>query len=162
MCIEYEIECTACNYKWEVLGDGCFVVNLNNSDNRCSKCGCQVLIVIYNRNSDIKPQIVDFTEQNIALAEKERKDFNTIMDAFVKLNSLAEDSTDYINLKNWISEQISIRIYESSDAGKFNAYNDNPKDMYDEYKTNFEFLSKEEILSRVRNCKSILYDEDGD
>ena len=112
MSIEYKIECTKCNHKWEILGDGCFQVNLNIRDMRCDKCGCQILLV---DDLDSKPRMVDFTEQNASLAIKEENDFQIIMEAFVKLNSLAEDSSCYKNLKNWILKRIHIKIYASDD-----------------------------------------------
>ena len=106
MCIDYIFECTACSHKWELYGDGLIVVNLSNFDIRCSKCGCQILIVINTNAPDEKPNQIDFTEQNITLSKEKEFNFNEMKTAFSKLNMLTEKSDEYVELKNWILERI--------------------------------------------------------
>ena len=73
MTIDYRFECTACGHKWELYGDGLTdPANLSKLIMRCSCCGCQILIVTETHSPEIATKQIDFTEQNIALSEKNK------------------------------------------------------------------------------------------
>ena len=110
--IDYELRCTACGHEWTIYGDGLFVVNLSSFDNRCNKCGCQVICVTECYGPESTFAQVDFTEQNNTLATNVERKFNEMKDAFHKLSRLAEGTGEHRELKNWLLERIKMSAFD--------------------------------------------------
>ena len=117
MTLDYKFKCTACDYTWEVYGDGCFQPpDPEEFDQRC-KCGCQVLHVTDLSTADTKKYQKDFTESNnarIARINAEKSAFESRKEsrfvelqwAFYNLSRFDINSDGYKSWKNWIMERL--------------------------------------------------------